>query len=1164
MPLRTTTQSPGLCWHGSFFVHHSLALVNRELTLALLDRGGIEIGVRDYERPVFGAEADPRFGRLMQRLEAHPSAPAVTVRHLWPPDFSRPDTPRFVLIQPWEFGSLPVSWVKGITRSVDECWVPSEYVREVYESSGVPAEKVFVVPNGVNTTRFNPDAPAYDLPTKKGFKFLFVGGTIGRKGIDLLLQAYGRTFTDRDDVTLIIKDFGRGSFYAGQDAAALIAAHQARPGAPEIVHLTEDLTEAEVAGLYTACDALAHPYRGEGYGLPIAEAMACGKPTIVTAAGAAMDFADATTSYLVPASRLTLNERRIGELETVDFPWWYEPDTEALGATLRRAFDNSAQGRLLGEAAAKRIAERHTWAHAAEIAGARFAALAEDNKRTTAARRVGIEPISFENRKQSVLGLTREGKWAEAIVEAEACLAARPTDDDLLNALAVSRFRNGEREKAIDLLRAEVERSPESRDFRHNLSFMLLGEGRSTLPFAEVSEALDHAIGAAELTRAIRVENGDLPQEVQRTLERARDVAQKCARRIRKSSGKEDVQFRTLSVRIALANDLLSGSGADTAQGPEAAAPFQPARISVVMIARNEEQFLEDCLRSVQGVVDEIVLVDTGSTDRTMEIARRFGAKVVEYPWNDDFSAARNVSLEHATGDWALWLDADERLAASEGDLLRYLANAAEPNVGGYMVNIRNYMSRAEHAEVCWHRACRLFRLDTRIRFSGRIHEQNMRPLQDAGYVCALSQLTLDHYGYAADVMNERGKHERFIRMLTREVEENPDDAYRTFHLFNLGNAYYTHGDMPNAAKWLSRAAEGADPEEEYTALLFVEWATALYAMSDGVEPGGRAREALQVCKRAEELGVDHPGIDFARGHSYLHLQDYTSAERAFRSCFERGRTGVFVHSGDAGAYTYKAKYGLALALTGQERHEESVEQCQLALDEKDGSPRFADGRYLLGNGLRRLNRLDKARRAFEELLAIAPAHVLGLVDYGCVLHELGDLPAALSALRRASTIQPGSLEVWTRLGSCAEQLGLPEEWVEALMIARRIAPRSAEVLVNLGRAFAAKGEQDRALDCFTDAMRADPRYGNAYFNAGDLLYQLGYYPKAAEAYCAGLEVDPDNAPGYFVLGNCLAKLGALPAAREAYAHAAAARPDYEEAIQNLQVVDELIAERAA
>ena len=105
------------------------------------------------------------------------------------------------------------------------------------------------------------------------------------------------------------------------------------------------------------------------------------------------------------------------------------------------------------------------------------------------------------------------------------------------------------------------------------------------------------------------------------------------------------------------------------------------------------------------------------------------------------------------------------------------------------MVNIRNYMSRAEHAEVCWHRACRLFRLDPRIRFTGRIHEQNMRGLQDAGYVCALSQLTLDHYGYAADVMNERGKHDRFIRMLTREVEENPDEANKTFHLFNLGNA---------------------------------------------------------------------------------------------------------------------------------------------------------------------------------------------------------------------------------------------------------------------------------------------------------------------------------------------------------------------------------------
>src|SRR5205085_8623718 len=114
-------------------------------------------------------------------------------------------------------------------------------------------------------------------------------------------------------------------------------------------------------------------------------------------------------------------------------------------------------------------------------------------------------------------------------------------------------------------------------------------------------------------------------------------------------------------------------------------------------IVKNEEKYLRGCLESVQGAVDEIVVVDTGSTDSTIAIAEEFGAKVVHFAWTDDFSAARNVSLDHATGDWAFWLDADERLGKGEGRLLRYLVEEAEPNVGGYLVNIRNIMQETEN-----------------------------------------------------------------------------------------------------------------------------------------------------------------------------------------------------------------------------------------------------------------------------------------------------------------------------------------------------------------------------------------------------------------------------------------------------------------------------------
>jgi len=99
--------------------------------------------------------------------------------------------------------------------------------------------------------------------------------------------------------------------------------------------------------------------------------------------------------------------------------------------------------------------------------------------------------------------------------------------------------------------------------------------------------------------------------------------------------------------------------------------------LSLSMIVKNEEPFLAHCLDSVRGLVDEMVILDTGSTDGTLEIARAAGARVFQSPWRDDFSAARNASLEKATGDWILILDADEELPASEHAPLRQVDDAS-------------------------------------------------------------------------------------------------------------------------------------------------------------------------------------------------------------------------------------------------------------------------------------------------------------------------------------------------------------------------------------------------------------------------------------------------------------------------------------------------------
>lgn len=370
-----TASSSKIAWHGGLFASTSLAHVNRELCLQLLDQG-LDVSFHTTEPDDFSPDIDPRFGRL-NAIRSLPNDRAdITIRHHWPPDFTPVSSGRLVLILPWEFGSIPKTWVENISAFVDEVWVPSSYVRECYINSGVKTEKVVVVPNGVDTVAFTPAVQPLPLATRKSFRFLFVGGSIHRKGIDILLGAYRQAFRGSDDVCLVIKDMGGATFYQGQTAGDMIKRFQELHDAPEIEYIDRDLSPAELAGLYTACTCLVHPYRGEGFGLPIAEAMACGVPPIVTGYGAAMDFCTSDNSWLIPARIEKLSLKQVGNLETVDYPWLAEPDFQSLVDVMRHVFANPDEIRVKGNAACRHINAHFTWEHAGKTASERLRALA--------------------------------------------------------------------------------------------------------------------------------------------------------------------------------------------------------------------------------------------------------------------------------------------------------------------------------------------------------------------------------------------------------------------------------------------------------------------------------------------------------------------------------------------------------------------------------------------------------------------------------------------------------------------------------------------------------------------------------------------------------------------------------------------------------------------
>ncbi len=199
-------------WDGEFAPAHSLAAVNRSVCSELIARGHDVALMRSPTRTPSGSEVGlpPALAHHLGRaLRAD-----ATVRHRWPPDFSPPaGHEAFVLIQPWEFGRLPRAWIEPILETVDEVWAYSRAVERAYLASGIPDERVQIVPLGVDLERFRPGLDPLPLATRKRVRFLFVGGTIPRKGFDALLAGYRQAFTAADDVCLVVKEFGAGTFY---------------------------------------------------------------------------------------------------------------------------------------------------------------------------------------------------------------------------------------------------------------------------------------------------------------------------------------------------------------------------------------------------------------------------------------------------------------------------------------------------------------------------------------------------------------------------------------------------------------------------------------------------------------------------------------------------------------------------------------------------------------------------------------------------------------------------------------------------------------------------------------------------------------------------------------------------------------------------------------
>ncbi|WP_405170967.1 glycosyltransferase [Paenibacillus sp. FSL H8-0280] len=338
-------------------------------------------------------------------------------------------------------------------------------------------------------------------------------------------------------------------------------------------------------------------------------------------------------------------------------------------------------------------------------------------------------------------------------------------------------------------------------------------------------------------------------------------------------------------------------------------------RISLCMIVKDEEELLPHCLASVQGAVDEIIVVDTGSSDRSAEIAQQYGALVVRFEWCEDFAAARNAGLERASGDWILFLDADEALDRAAREQIR--SWAAVSGCDGLFLNIHNYTGTGQQG-VTVNPVLRLFRNAPEHRFEGRIHEQIAAAIcrRNSEAAFHVTDMIIHHYGYQTAIVERKDKVNRNVRLLQQAVEEEPDQP---FHHYNLGVEYLRVGEAERALETFGVARMGIDPAvTSYAHLLFKYEVRCLQHLN-------RWQEALDRIDAALELFPEYTDLMHHRGVCADALGDADRAECSLREAVRMGPPPPIYHT-EEGIGTYQTWYTLGRLLEGRADLEGAVD----------------------------------------------------------------------------------------------------------------------------------------------------------------------------------------------------------------------------------------------
>ena len=385
---------PTVVLEAPFFETSSSAELSIATAQALVRRGQVDLQLVPTV-PLHGSLASlrARAPELVPLLRRNPANVDLWLSSGWPVRAARPACRSFALRVDWEYGALPLELTPHVPQEADTVVVHSEHVCRAVTAAGRPLTEIAVVPHGVDAAMHEAAVPDAEITAWKGGlpAVLFCGGLIWRKGFDVFLRTVLAARQAGAEFCVVLKTVGHDRHYGRFHLGELVERFRRTPGTPPLLLVDRDLTRAQLASLYTACDVLVHPYRGEGFCLPVLEARACGLPVLATAGGATDPLMAGIDDQRIPSLR------RDVELPGahVSQPWILEPSADDAAALLVTTLQELPQRQAAAVRFAAAVRAAYTW-DAAAVALEQLAAAAMGRRQLPIpARQVlpAVEPL---------------------------------------------------------------------------------------------------------------------------------------------------------------------------------------------------------------------------------------------------------------------------------------------------------------------------------------------------------------------------------------------------------------------------------------------------------------------------------------------------------------------------------------------------------------------------------------------------------------------------------------------------------------------------------------------------------------------------------------------------------------------------------------------------